>query len=102
MLQPSTLKFLKDLKRNNNKPWFEKNRKQYDEAREDFINMVGMVIRGIGNFDPTIAALEAKTAFFVSTAMCVSARTRIRTRITWPPISIKMARKDWGPVIICI
>ncbi|HMW27146.1 MAG TPA: DUF2461 family protein, partial [Ferruginibacter sp.] len=43
MLQPSTLKFLKDLKRNNNKPWFEKNRKQYDEAREDFINMVGMV-----------------------------------------------------------
>ena len=46
MLQPSTLKFLKDLKRNNNKPWFEKNRKQYDEAvGRFFINMVGMVIR---------------------------------------------------------
>lgn len=64
MLEPSTLKFLKDLKRNNNKPWFEKNRKQYDEAREDFINMVGMVIRGIGNFDPAIAALEAKNCIF--------------------------------------
>jgi Conserved hypothetical protein (DUF2461). len=30
MLQPSTLKFLKDLKKNNNKPWFDAHRKEYE------------------------------------------------------------------------
>ncbi len=64
MLQPATLKFLKDLKRNNNKPWFDKNRKQYDTAREDFIALVEQVIKEIGAFDPAIAALEAKRCVF--------------------------------------
>ena len=35
MLSPATLKFLKDLKKNNNKPWFEKNRKVYEDAKAD-------------------------------------------------------------------
>jgi uncharacterized protein (DUF2461 family) len=34
MLQSSTLKFLKDLKKNNNKPWFDANRKRYEEAKQ--------------------------------------------------------------------
>lgn len=40
MLQSSTLKFLKDLAKNNNKPWFDKNRKQYDDAKADFLLLV--------------------------------------------------------------
>jgi len=64
MVQTSTLKFLKDLKKNNNKPWFDKNRKQYDAAREDFLLMVEQVIKSIGNFDPSIAKLEAKNCTF--------------------------------------
>ncbi|MFX5933726.1 DUF2461 family protein, partial [Acinetobacter baumannii] len=32
MLEATTLKFLKDLKKNNNKPWFDANRKQYELA----------------------------------------------------------------------
>ncbi len=64
MLQPSSLKFLKDLKKNNNKPWFDKNRKQYDAAKEDFVLLVAQVIKGIGSFDPSIAGLEAKNCLF--------------------------------------
>ena len=30
MLQPSTIKFLKDLKKNNNKAWFDANRPVYE------------------------------------------------------------------------
>lgn len=64
MLQPSTLKFLKDLKKNNNKPWFDKNRKVYDTAKDDFVQMVAQVIKGIASFDPSIAGLEAKNCMF--------------------------------------
>ena len=37
MLQPSTLKFLNNLKKNNKKNWFGEHRKEYDQAREDFL-----------------------------------------------------------------
>jgi len=36
MLHPSTIKFLKDLKKNNNKPWFDAHRPQYETAKQDF------------------------------------------------------------------
>jgi len=64
MLQTSTLKFLKDLKKNNNKPWFDKNRKQYEMVKEDFILLVEKVIKGMGSFDNSIANLEAKQCIF--------------------------------------
>lgn len=64
MLQPATLKFLKELKKNNNKPWFDKNRRQYDAAKEDFTLMVARLIERIGGFDPAIANQEAKSCLF--------------------------------------
>jgi len=36
MLQLSTLKFLRNLKKNNNKPWFDSHRAEYDAAKADF------------------------------------------------------------------
>lgn len=64
MLRSSTLKFLKDLTKNNNKSWFDKNRDQYDAAKEDFLLMVAQLIKGIAAFDPSIANLEAKNCIF--------------------------------------
>ena len=60
MLQVSTLKFLKDLKKNNNKPWFEKNKSVYLDAKEDMDHFVGQVIDGFGKTDPAIATLQPK------------------------------------------
>ena len=64
MLQSSTLKFLKDLIKNNNKPWFDEHRKQYDAAKEDFLLLVGKLINGIATFDTSIGSLEAKNCTF--------------------------------------
>ncbi|NOT92379.1 DUF2461 domain-containing protein [Ferruginibacter sp.] len=64
MLQPSTLKFLKDLKKNNNRPWFEEHRKQYENAKEDFLSLTEKLIAGIAVFDPPIAVLKAKECTF--------------------------------------
>jgi uncharacterized protein (TIGR02453 family) len=64
MLQTSTLKFLKDLKKNNNKPWFEKNRKVYESAKEDFAGFIQKVIDHFGKKDKAIADLLAKNTTF--------------------------------------
>jgi uncharacterized protein (TIGR02453 family) len=60
MLKTSTLKFLKDLKKNNNKPWFEKNKSVYLDAKDDAENFVAQLIDGLGKVDPDIKPLEAK------------------------------------------
>jgi uncharacterized protein (TIGR02453 family) len=64
MLQSTTLKFLKDLKKNNNKPWFDINRKQYELAKADFLLLTDKLIAGIAAFDAPIAQLNAKDCIF--------------------------------------
>lgn len=64
MLQPSTLKFLKDLKKNNNKAWFDSHRAQYDAARNDFAAFVEAVIKDHGRNDATIKSLQPKDCMF--------------------------------------
>jgi uncharacterized protein (TIGR02453 family) len=64
MLQSSTLKFLKELKKNNNKPWFDANRKNYEQAKEDFLLLAEKLIGAIAVFDPAIANLKAKDCTF--------------------------------------
>jgi uncharacterized protein (TIGR02453 family) len=64
MLQSSTLKFLKDLSKNNNKPWFEANRKKYEDAKNDFGAFIQNVIDKYGKKDEGIAHLKAKDCMF--------------------------------------
>ena len=64
MLQSSTLKFLKELKKNNNKPWFDEHRKQYELVKTDFYSFVDALITGISKFDPPIGNLKAKDCAF--------------------------------------
>ena len=64
MLQLSTIKFLKDLKKNNNKPWFEKNRKVYEIAKVDFADFIQTVINQHGKKDSSIKNLVAKDCLF--------------------------------------
>jgi uncharacterized protein (TIGR02453 family) len=54
MIQASTLKFLKDLKKNNNKEWFDDNRKTYDNAKNDFLEFTNQLIVGVSKFDDNI------------------------------------------------
>jgi uncharacterized protein (TIGR02453 family) len=66
MLQSSTFQFIKDLKANNNKEWFETNRKVYQRAKEDFLVQVQAIINGLEGFDAEIAfaKLEPKKCIF--------------------------------------
>ncbi|MGG9970684.1 DUF2461 domain-containing protein [Ferruginibacter sp. SUN002] len=64
MIQTSTIKFLKDLKKNNNKPWFDNNRKIYETAKTDFVLFVDELINGMTKFDPSLSELIAKNCVF--------------------------------------
>ena len=64
MLQASTLKFLKDLKKNNNKPWFDKHRAHYEAAKKDFANFIQRLIDAHATKDSGIRSLLAKDCVF--------------------------------------
>jgi uncharacterized protein (TIGR02453 family) len=64
MLQSSTLQFLKDLQKNNNRPWFEAHRPLYERARADFFTMVEELIKAISKFDAPIGQLAVKDTIF--------------------------------------
>lgn len=64
MIHPATIKFLIDLRKNNNKPWFDKNRKLYEVAKADFASFIQQVIDQHSRKDPTIKNLLAKDCLF--------------------------------------
>lgn len=64
MLQKSTLHFLKQLSKNNNREWFAANRHLYEAAKSDFENFVGELIQAISKFDKTVSELKAKNCTF--------------------------------------
>jgi uncharacterized protein (TIGR02453 family) len=64
MLLPATVKFLKDLKKNNDKSWFDAHRPQYEAAKKNFEEFIQAVIDKHGKQDPTIKELTAKSCMF--------------------------------------
>lgn len=63
-IKQSTLDFLVDLKQNNERDWFSRNRRRYDEAKMNFESFVQAVIDRITEFDPILRGLEAKTCTY--------------------------------------
>lgn len=64
MIEPQTLKFLSGLKKNNNKPWFDAHRAQYEAARIDFSNFIQLLIDALQQSDPTITGLASRDCLF--------------------------------------
>ena len=60
MIQKSTLDFLKGVKKNNNRPWFENNREKYETARQDVIDFTAELISKLAAKNTTLKSLEAK------------------------------------------
>ncbi len=64
MISKSTLSFLRDLKKNNNKAWFDEHRERYAQERASFIEFTAEMLKRIAVFDPTIADLEPARCIF--------------------------------------
>lgn len=63
-INKATLAFLSGLKKNNDREWFSKNRKEYEAAKVNFGEFVQEVINRIVKFDPILKGLEAGTCIF--------------------------------------
>ncbi len=60
-----TLAFLKKIKTNNNKEWFDKNKDHYLDAKAEYENFIDGVIKGLRTFDKKISAdLKGKDCVF--------------------------------------
>lgn len=64
MLQPATLQFLKDLTENNNKPWFDANKKRLEAAKKDVEQLVSEILMGSAAFEPAAGTYKAKDCVF--------------------------------------
>lgn len=58
------LRFLKQLRSNNNKEWFDKHRDEYAAARTEYLDFVAAVLEKMKKIDPTLIDLEPKNCVF--------------------------------------
>jgi len=58
------LKLLKDLARNNDRAWFEKNKSRYIECKDEFEEFVSVLLDDMIHFDASLAGLNPKKLIF--------------------------------------
>ncbi len=64
MISNTTIQFLKNLKQNNNKEWFDKNRTIYESAKLELKDLFADIKSELIVFDKSIAPLELKNSLF--------------------------------------
>ncbi len=52
MIQQSTLNFFKEIKENNNKPWFEQNKPRYEAAKANYLSFMEELLVEIRKIEP--------------------------------------------------
>lgn len=63
-LDPDILKFLKQLKKNNDREWFEANKPRYKAAQENLIEFVDQMLSELIKFDKSLVGVEPKKCVF--------------------------------------
>jgi len=60
----SDLKFLKSLKKNNNRGWFQKHKPEADTAQKNFLELVAGLIFALSEYDEALTTVDAKSCLF--------------------------------------
>ena len=58
------LKFLSELVENNHKEWMDANKKWYLECKEEFLEDVGVILKGLAEWEPAFEAFKPKDCVF--------------------------------------
>jgi len=64
MLTKESLQFLDDLKANNNRDWFQDNKKRYEIFKKDYHQLVSDFLDAMKPLDPSLELLEVKNCTF--------------------------------------
>lgn len=60
----NAIDFLAELKANNDRDWFQKNKKRYDTIKNEMLSFLGKLIPEIAAFDSQLAAIQPKECIF--------------------------------------
>lgn len=58
------LHFLKEIAANNNRPWFQEHRQEYEAVRADFERGIALAIGRLAEFDPEVAHIGVKDTVY--------------------------------------
>lgn len=64
MIDSSTLSFLKKLAKNNDREWFQANKKLYEDAQANMVEFAGKLIGEIAKFDEAVYGLDPRKCVF--------------------------------------
>ena len=64
IVMDTILSYLRRLEANNNKPWFDSHKNEYQEARAHFNAIVERLIDGIMEFDPSVKGVGIKESTY--------------------------------------
>ncbi|MFZ7122370.1 MAG: DUF2461 domain-containing protein, partial [Bacteroidota bacterium] len=63
-IQPKTFAFLKALKKNNNRDWFNDHKSEYENAKDNVLGFIQELVVAFSTFDSSLRGLEAKDCLF--------------------------------------
>lgn len=63
MISNTTFKFLKDVKKNNNRPWFQENKKKYEASHEEMIGFAESLLEMMQKHDNLVPVSGKKSLF---------------------------------------
>jgi uncharacterized protein (TIGR02453 family) len=64
MIQSPTLRFLRQLAKNNDKSWFDAHRPAYEGAKADYLLFVKELLKNLAGKDPSLSDLTPKSCVF--------------------------------------
>jgi uncharacterized protein (TIGR02453 family) len=64
MISPESLQFLEDLKKNNNRDWFQANKVRYEAYKKDYHQLIAEFLEAMKPLDPALKMLEVKNCTF--------------------------------------
>lgn len=63
-MNPIVLEFLSELEKNNDRDWFNANKKRYEEAKKEVESFVNLLIPELARYDDSVRFTEAKECMF--------------------------------------
>lgn len=60
MIEPKTFRFLENLAQNNSREWFQDHRKEYEAAKENFLDFASAVLDGLKEIQPNLYNTDIK------------------------------------------
>jgi uncharacterized protein (TIGR02453 family) len=96
-MKSNVLDFLTQLAQNNNREWFQLNKRQYDEAKAEMESFVNSIIPELAKFDETVRYVEAKDCIFRIFRDVRFAKDKSPYKINMGAWITRSGRKSSGP-----